>query len=779
MTGNQQKRVELILQQLEELPTLPAVAARLLRVTGEDDSSVREVVELLSADPSLTARILRMVHRADLGTSKEINSVERAVVMLGFEAVRHAVLAVSVFQCFAHDGKRDEKGGQGGHFDREAFWKHSIAVGAAAESLARAATKNGGRQPLDAGEAFVCGLLHDLGKVALDTALPKSFDRVAEAAELLRGDIADIERQVIGLDHMVAGKRLAERWGLSVVVREAIWLHGQRPAALPVTVASPRMINLITLADMVARRQHLGFSGNYTFAIAAEELSEAVGISRQQVEEAASQLVANVERHSQSLGLGDANADRLYQEALASANRQLGRVSMQLAEKNRRLSVRAKFFDALAGFQEELRPDASAQHVMAAIGQTAIGAIQTGSCCVFSMMPGRNWAEAILVNEAGTVFDTTLMDCPAEGAAGGTLTSAASGQGESRPRLHSADGPVLPAGKELEWILEAISPRLEHERRYWIALRCEGECIGGVLWGAPGGESDRLGAQVRELSALASGWSLALRTAQVREESRQLAEQLAEANRRLHGAQSELTRGRAMVGIGEMAAGAAHEMNNPLAIISGRSQLLASQLEDPKLKHAASQIHEQSHRLSQIITELMDFARPQAPQIRAVDPAELIERALHDVKLESDWTERAIELTLGELPMVNVDPHQVMAALREILHNALHATSSDGRIAIHAAHDPTGGRVVIHVSDNGPGMDEATARHAFDPFYSHRPAGRRRGMGLAKALRWVEASGGTIRLETHLGQGTRMLLLLPEAARSEASEAISAKKIAN
>ncbi len=761
MTGIQQKRVELILQQLEELPTLPAVAARLLQVAGDEDAGVRDLVALLSSDQSLTASILRMASRADLGAPRQVNSVERAVVLLGFEAVRNTVLAVSVFQCFP-----DNHAGRGGaetrHFSRQAFWRHSLAVATAAELLARSAPNGGGRQPLNPDEAFMCGLLHDLGKVALDAALPKSFERVAEAAELLRGDIADVERQVIGLDHMVAGKRLAERWGLPGAVREAIWLHGQRPGALPVTVGSPRLINLITLADALARRQHLGFSGNYTFTIPVGDLAEAVGLTEDQVEQVAGQLVASIERRSQSLGLDDVNADQLYQQALSNANRQLSRVSAQLLEKNRKLTVRAKFFDALAGFQEELRPDASPQHVLTAIGQTAIGAIQTGACCVFSTPPGRNWAEAILVDESGTVFDTTLIDCPAAG--GGDAGA------ERMGVVDPADGPVLPAGRELEWLVEAVSPRLEQDQRYWIPFRCEGQCIGGVLWGGAMGESNRLGPQARELNAIASGWSLALRTAQIREESRYLAEQLAEANRRLHSAQGEITRGRAMLGIGEMAAGAAHEMNNPLAVISGRSQLLASQLDDPAMKQAATQIHEQAHRLSRIITDLMEFARPQPPRVRAVDPADLVEQALCEVKQDPHWAQRSVELTLGRTPPVEVDSQQVTAALREILQNALHATAEDGQIAIHAAHDPTGRRVVIQVADNGRGMDEETVRHAFDPFYSQRTAGRRRGMGLPKALRWVEASGGTIRLESYPGQGTRILLLLPEAAVSQQEE---------
>src|SRR5207302_8394513 len=100
-------------------------------------------------------------------------------------------------------------------------------------------------------EAFVCGLLHDLGKVALDAALPKSFDRVVEAADLLRSNIADLERSIIGLDHMVVGKRLAARWGLPTLLRECVWMHGQNPAALPTTVQNARLINLISLADVL------------------------------------------------------------------------------------------------------------------------------------------------------------------------------------------------------------------------------------------------------------------------------------------------------------------------------------------------------------------------------------------------------------------------------------------------------------------------------------------------------------------------------------------------
>jgi signal transduction histidine kinase len=316
-----------------------------------------------------------------------------------------------------------------------------------------------------------------------------------------------------------------------------------------------------------------------------------------------------------------------------------------------------------------------------------------------------------------------------------------------------------------------ISPRLGHDQRYWICLEADGMCVGGVVWGGQLGESQRLGPQVQEITAIASGWSLALRTAQIREEARTLAEQLAEVNRKLQSAQAEILRSRTMITVGEMAAGAAHEMNNPLAVISGRSQLLAQQLSDPKHKAAAHLIHEQSHRLTDIITELMDFAKPVPPKPVETDLADLIDRALHEAKLQADVVDRTVEVTIGDVPKVVVDTDQAMGALIELFDNAFHATDPvKGHIVVNAAFDPFSRKVAVTITDNGCGMDEQTLRRAFDPFFSMRPAGRRRGMGLAKALRWVEASGGSIRLERRPGLGTRSLVLLP-ASQPSANQA--------
>jgi two-component system sensor histidine kinase AtoS len=137
---------------------------------------------------------------------------------------------------------------------------------------------------------------------------------------------------------------------------------------------------------------------------------------------------------------------------------------------------------------------------------------------------------------------------------------------------------------------------------------------------------------------------------------------------------------------------------------------------------------------------------------------------MHEAKSISDPADRTIEVTMTDMPYVLVDPQQVGAALTEVISNAIQATEEKGQVAVHAAYDAYSSRVALTVADNGCGMDEETLKRAFDPFFSSKPAGRRRGMGLAKALRWIESSGGTMRLESRLGKGTRASILLPAAA---------------
>jgi hypothetical protein len=284
-----QKRVELILQQLEGVGVLPSF-------------------EELESDPTTAQRAQKLLDTIG-GEQSEASR-------------KYALIAVGAYHVL-----ESAKPQADGLCDRREFWNHCVAVGCCAELIAEHMIAVWGKDSqLNAAEAFVCGFLHDIGKVVLETVLPKSFSRAVEAAELLRGNIADVERNVIGIDHMVAGKRLAERWELGAPLRDCIWLHGLCASALPSTVTRPRLVNLITLADILVREQHIGFSGNYTSTVPRQALIDAVGVTPEQVDAAISALIEQIEPHATAIGIGQTSAVELYQGALSQANRQLDRV---------------------------------------------------------------------------------------------------------------------------------------------------------------------------------------------------------------------------------------------------------------------------------------------------------------------------------------------------------------------------------------------------------------------------------------------------------------------
>jgi signal transduction histidine kinase len=434
-----------------------------------------------------------------------------------------------------------------------------------------------------------------------------------------------------------------------------------------------------------------------------------------------------------------------------------------LTQKSRKLATRSKFFEALSQFHGGLRADANPREVMEAVAPTAIQTLDVPNCCVITLSPRSSFAET-LVADGQTPKDSVFVDAPGNFASVSTT-----------PRVMTAEN--------IDWLLPDISPNLGprghadqkgHPRFYWIPLLSDGATIGGVVWAALGDEIQRLGRQEQEIIAIASGWSVALRTSQIREESRGLAENLADVSRRLQTSQAEVTRARMVSSIAEMAAGAAHEMNNPLAVISGWSQRLMQEINDARLNQSARQIHEQADKLSGIITELMDYAKPQPASREKADLLRIIDRAVRGAKTRSQPEARKIETALHDVPNVMVDGLQISGAIQEIIENAIQATDPQtGKITIGIDFDAYSMQVVVTVQDNGVGMDEATLKRAFDPFFSQKPAGRRRGMGLAKALRWIESSGGSVRLESEQGKGARAVILLPSETAAEKKAAPS------
>jgi signal transduction histidine kinase len=216
--------------------------------------------------------------------------------------------------------------------------------------------------------------------------------------------------------------------------------------------------------------------------------------------------------------------------------------------------------------------------------------------------------------------------------------------------------------------------------------------------------------------------------------------------------------------LAEFAAGAGHEINNPLAVISGRAQLLLRDESDPERRRALAVIAAQAVRVHEMIADLMLFARPPKPAFQRIDLQKTLD-ALWDVfYIASQEQETALfRVGIGEPVFVTTDPTQLAVAIRAVVQNALEALRHGGRIEIGFeidTHQPPGEARIL-IIDDGPGIQPEERRHLFDPYYSARQAGRGLGLGLSKAWRIITNHGGRIEVESTPGRGAKFCIVLP------------------
>jgi signal transduction histidine kinase len=211
----------------------------------------------------------------------------------------------------------------------------------------------------------------------------------------------------------------------------------------------------------------------------------------------------------------------------------------------------------------------------------------------------------------------------------------------------------------------------------------------------------------------------------------------------------------------ELAAGAGHEINNPLAVISGQAQYLASHEMDPERSKSLQTIIGQTRRIHIILNEMMQFARPPLPQPELIDPRELIQDVM--VGLGELAGRLQVQLLCPEPgPIVGrlvADPVQIRIILSGLLRNAVEAAPAEGWAGVRL--QAVGDSVEFVVEDNGSGPTPAAREHMFDPFFSGRSAGRGRGLGLSTAWRLAQLNGGQVRFEDCSPGLTRFVCRFP------------------
>ena len=225
------------------LPPLPEAAQRILQLARDPDVDFRQIVDVVSVDQTLTARVLRVANSAMYGTTRDIDTIRQATVFLGRETIIQLALGVSVLNLKVSYDEIE-------NFSASAFWQHSIAVAIAARYLAQEINVN-------PEEAFIAGLMHDIGKLVLIEHFGERYAKIFGFAQQGGRPLHQIEYNLIGVDHAVVGQALCQHWKLPPLLAQAVTghhtPHAEAVGLLPAVVQS---------ANAFAKTIGLGVGGN-------------------------------------------------------------------------------------------------------------------------------------------------------------------------------------------------------------------------------------------------------------------------------------------------------------------------------------------------------------------------------------------------------------------------------------------------------------------------------------------------------------------------------------
>lgn len=254
-TSRDPRELWAIFESAEDLPTLPEVALKLQTIVDDPKSSAKDVAKLISEDPAMATKVLKIVNSAfySPGYGSEITELQPAIARLGFLTVSNIALSTSIFQAFSKANKPV--------FDRRQFWKHSICVGIVASVVHEYAINNID-QHLSKDTVHLAGIVHDIGKILFERYANTEFHQAINSAKQADIPCLKEECRFIGMGHDEVGGWLAQKWKLGRTIQAAIrWHHD--PLSCPDEDLRP-LAKLIHIADYICHNQSLGQSGNPT-----------------------------------------------------------------------------------------------------------------------------------------------------------------------------------------------------------------------------------------------------------------------------------------------------------------------------------------------------------------------------------------------------------------------------------------------------------------------------------------------------------------------------------
>jgi len=733
-------QVELVICRLESLSTLPCVAARFLSHLLQ--ARLSDLAETIESAPALTAKIFSLMHQHRANCPDEGFSVRRAIDKLPAHAVRQALLSVKVYPAFG----RDEPSPSDGRDEhrvllRKQLVAHCLAVACCAEDIAEIVSPQ-----VDSQLAYSAGLLHDIGKLALDEAMPRSFAGIVEQAKSQRADTRTLEQKHLGLDHTILGKRLAAKWHLPNQIILAIWLHHSDVNLISQSIPEAKIAQVVQLADLIARQCGIGWSGSSDTPDSANKIVQSLAISPEQLEQIRRNLPEKVAQKSEVLGLDSPITVADYCNIVYTTAARLAQKHTELSLENRRLQTALSHSDFTKEFLLSINSNDEPIDIAENFALRWQKFYQTGLVCLYLAVPADSRFLKAVVVESPSKTKSVVLNAPAET--------------QAIPQTITNSFAILNAQDYADWLFEQLDVRFDLSHTKLLPLLSAGKAIGAIVFELHyPTETEHFEERFRTSASIA-GAVLDLAFACANQQ--RFAEQFAQMLNIPADIQPQIAVD-ALNALAETAAGAAHELNNPLSVISGRAQILTESETDPEKKQILGYIRENADEISAIIDDLLTFAEPPQPQPVWTDHRRILDEAIQlaSRKTGVEHIDARIEVA-GDVKSVFVDSAQIASAIANVISNSVESyADSTGLVKIAVSTDESSDFVKLTIADLGCGMDSQTLQKAAYPFFSNQPAGRKRGMGLAHAARLIRLNGGSLNITSRPGSGTTVTIRLP------------------
>ena len=269
---------------ISKMPSLPVTVSKILQVCNDPNTSPTDLNQIISLDPVLMGRVMRLINSAYYSLPNKITSLVRAIIMLGINTVKNLALSTAVL---ANLGKGDESQA----INMDGFWRHSLCVGVTAKAIAR--MRKVSHQAIEG--YFVAGILHDIGKIPLNNRLSKVYVDIVGATDLNHAPLYQTEQEMMGINHSDVGKLIIQSWSLGKDIEDVVLYHHK---INEYDGEHKDIVYSIIAANWFANNYEIGFSGDHYPDKIEDEVFSYLGINYSFFDDLEEKVIADIEKAS-------------------------------------------------------------------------------------------------------------------------------------------------------------------------------------------------------------------------------------------------------------------------------------------------------------------------------------------------------------------------------------------------------------------------------------------------------------------------------------------------